>query len=163
MICDGSAISRSTYAVLFARLGVAFGAGDEVTTFNLPNLKGRVAVGVDTAQTEFDTVGETGGENTHALVAAENGIHTHIQNAHNHAGTADEAGATAGGANNYGYGSGGAGMVASISGAVTQGNYNHSHNLTIGNKTASNQNSGSGQAHNNLQPYIGLHYIIKVN
>ena len=61
MICDGSAISRTTYNELFATIGTTFGAGNGSTTFNIPNLKGRVPVGLDSSQTEFDTLGETGG------------------------------------------------------------------------------------------------------
>lgn len=47
LICDGSAVSRSTYASLFAVIGTAFGAGDGSTTFNLPDLRGRFLRGVD--------------------------------------------------------------------------------------------------------------------
>ncbi len=47
LICDGSAISRTTYASLFNSIGVAFGAGDGATTFNLPDLRGRFVRGVD--------------------------------------------------------------------------------------------------------------------
>ena len=61
MFCDGSAISRTTYAELFALIGTSYGTGDGSTTFNLPNYKGRVPVGRDSTQTEFDTIGETGG------------------------------------------------------------------------------------------------------
>lgn len=61
LLCDGSAISRTTYEDLFDAIGTTYGTGDGSTTFNLPNLKGRVAVGKDTSQTEFDTLGETGG------------------------------------------------------------------------------------------------------
>ncbi|MDE1907422.1 MAG: tail fiber protein [Rhodospirillales bacterium] len=43
--CDGSAVSRTTYAALFAALGTTWGAGDGSTTFNLPNLNGRVTAG----------------------------------------------------------------------------------------------------------------------
>lgn len=43
--CDGSAVSRSTYADLFDVIGTTYGAGDGSTTFNLPNLSGRVAIG----------------------------------------------------------------------------------------------------------------------
>ena len=82
--CDGSAISRATYAALFAAIGTTYGAGDGSTTFNLPNLKGRVPVGVDAAQTEFDTRGETGGAKTHLLSSAEMPSHTHVQDAHTH-------------------------------------------------------------------------------
>ena len=70
LICDGSAVSRTTYADLFAVIGTTYGSGDDSTTFNLPNLKGRVAVGLDSNDTDFDTLGETGGskylqEHTH--------------------------------------------------------------------------------------------------
>lgn len=61
LICDGSAVSRTTYAELFSAIGTSYGSGDGSTTFNLPNLKGKVAVGQDTTQTEFDTMGKTGG------------------------------------------------------------------------------------------------------
>ena len=64
LLCDGAAVSRTTYAALFAVISTAYGAGDGSTTFNLPNLKGRVPVGLDAAQTEFDTRGETGGSKT---------------------------------------------------------------------------------------------------
>ena len=60
LLCDGSAVSRTTYADLFAVIGTNFGTGDGSTTFNLPDLRGRVGVG-KSSDTEFDTLGETGG------------------------------------------------------------------------------------------------------
>ena len=66
LICDGSAVSRTTYATLFAIIGTVFGAGDGSTTFNLPNAKGSVIAGKDSAQTEFDVIGEVGGAKTHS-------------------------------------------------------------------------------------------------
>jgi len=77
LMADGSAISRTTYSALFTAIGTTYGAGDGSTTFNLPSLKGRVSVGHDTAQTEFDVLGETGGEKTHQLTVAELPAHTH--------------------------------------------------------------------------------------
>lgn len=65
MLCDGSAISRTTYSDLFSIIGTTYGEGDGSTTFNLPNLKGRVPVGRDITDTDFDTLGETGGEKEH--------------------------------------------------------------------------------------------------
>ena len=61
MFCDGSAISRTTYSELFSLIGTSYGSGDGSTTFNLPNLKGRVQVGIDTNDTDFNTIGKTGG------------------------------------------------------------------------------------------------------
>lgn len=47
LLCDGSAISRSTYSTLFTAIGVNYGAGNGTTTFNIPNFAGRVPVGRD--------------------------------------------------------------------------------------------------------------------
>ena len=47
LLCDGRAVSRTTYAVLFAAIGTTYGSGDGSSTFNLPDMRGRVAVGVD--------------------------------------------------------------------------------------------------------------------
>lgn len=72
LMCDGSAVSRITYADLFAIIGTTYGNGDGTTTFNLPKYDGRVPVGLDTTDTSFDTLGETGGskylqEHQHAI------------------------------------------------------------------------------------------------
>lgn len=48
LLCDGSAVSRTTYAELFSTLGTAYGAGDGSTTFNLPDTRGRMTVGLGT-------------------------------------------------------------------------------------------------------------------
>lgn len=47
MLCDGSAVNRTTYATLFAAIGISFGGGDGVNTFNLPDLRGRFVRGMD--------------------------------------------------------------------------------------------------------------------
>ena len=65
LLCDGSAVSRTTYANLFSAIGTSWGVGNGSTTFNVPNKKGRVGVGLDTSQTEFNTLGKTGGAKVH--------------------------------------------------------------------------------------------------
>ena len=65
MLCDGTALSRTTYSELFSVIGTSFGAGDGSTTFNLPDLKGKVPVGLNSTDTSFDALGETGGNKTH--------------------------------------------------------------------------------------------------
>jgi phage-related tail fiber protein len=47
LLCDGSAVSRTSYATLFAVMGTAYGAGDGATTFNLPDFRGRFLRGTD--------------------------------------------------------------------------------------------------------------------
>jgi microcystin-dependent protein len=84
LLCDGSLVSRTTYSGLFAAIGTVYGAGDGSTTFALPNLKGRVPVGRDSAQAEFGELGAAGGAKTHTLTVAEMPSHTHVQDAHNH-------------------------------------------------------------------------------
>lgn len=68
LLCDGSAVSRATYPSLFGVIGTTYGVGDGSTTFNLPDMKGRVAVGKST-DTEFDALGETGGAKTVTLTS----------------------------------------------------------------------------------------------
>jgi len=75
--CVGTAISRSTYAALFAKVGTLWGVGDGSTTFNLPDFRGRVPVGYDSGDATFNAVGKTGGEKTHLLTGQESGIAAH--------------------------------------------------------------------------------------
>jgi microcystin-dependent protein len=128
LLCDGSAVSRTTYAALFAVIGTVWGAGDGSTTFNLPSLKGRVLAGRDSAQTEFSALAQTGGEKTHTLTIAEMPAHTHkvpdLDRFSTHASSGTEY---------------------STSGAET---FEQSVSM------------GGGGAHNNLQPYAVVNYII---
>lgn len=62
LLCDGSAVSRTEYATLFAAIGTTWGAGDGSTTFNLPDLRGRAAIGAGTGTSlTARTLGGTGG------------------------------------------------------------------------------------------------------
>ena len=64
LLCDGSAVSRTTYAALFAAIGTTFGIGDGSTTFNLPDTRGRFTLGKAASGTG-SALGETGGEIDH--------------------------------------------------------------------------------------------------
>jgi microcystin-dependent protein len=77
--CDGSAVSRATYSSLFALLGTTFGAGDGSTTFNIPLTARRTIVGRGGSGTATlaNTVGSTGGSETHVLTTPEMPAHTH--------------------------------------------------------------------------------------
>lgn len=87
LLCDGSSLLRTSYPDLFAAIGTLYGAADG-THFNLPNIKGRGLVGHDPAQTEFDTIGETGGAKTHTHSTPSHShstpAHTHTTQPHSH-------------------------------------------------------------------------------
>ncbi len=181
LLCDGAAVSRSTYAALFGVIGTSYGAGDSSTTFNLPNLKGRFPVGLDAGQTEFDALGETGGAKTVTLdvtmIPAHTHIqdaHTHVQNSHNH--TQDSHNHTQNSFAPRIINSGTAGTVG-VQGASAASNANASNAATTAtnqaatatnqaatatnqNATATNQNTGGGAAPPNLPPYLALNFII---
>ena len=134
LLCDGSAVSRTTYANLFSVLGTKCGAGDGSTTFNLPNIKGRSLVGVDPNDTDFNVVGATGGEKTHTLTINE-------MPSHNHSTV----------------------YMCSFEGGNQNTRTGYGYNEVALNKSSygnSVSNTGEGQAHNNLQPYIVMNYII---
>lgn len=77
--CDGAAVSRTTYAALFAAIGTTWGAGDGSTTFTLPDLRRRTLVGAGGTGTATlaNTVGSRGGAETHTLTTPEIPAHTH--------------------------------------------------------------------------------------
>lgn len=135
LLCDGSAVSRTDYADLFSVIGTNFGSGNGSTTFNLPDLRGRVGVG-KSSDTEFDTLGETGGEKTHTLIANEMPSHTHPYT----------------GYKSYNSGFNGTTQYPASAYATD------SQVVALGGTTGS---TGGGQAHNILQPYIVTNYIIK--
>lgn len=72
LLCDGSAVSRTTYARLFATIGTAYGVGDGSTTFNLPNVQQRFPMGVAASGTGA-TLGATGGAIDHTHPLSDNG------------------------------------------------------------------------------------------
>lgn len=134
LLCQGQAISRTTYARLYNIIGTIYGIGDGSTTFNLPNLQSRVPVGYNSGDSNFNSLGKTGGESTHTLTIDEIPVHKHQEWIHGTGGTTSGYG-VANLANNLG------GTAASI-------DYTG--------------NAGGGLAHNNLQPYITLNFIIKI-
>lgn len=169
LLCDGAAVSRTTYASLFAAVGTSYGTGDGTTTFNLPDLRGRVPVGKNGGS--FGTLGATGGAETVTLTEAQMPSHTHTQNSHNHAQDAHAhevwANSFAGdrriamgplGGDGDKYSIGDSGNDASTTTALL---YAKAVTATNQAATATNQNTGGGQAHNNLQPYQVVNYIIK--
>ena len=76
LLANGAAVSRTTYANLFAVIGTTYGAGNGSTTFNLPDTRGRVTVD-QSSDAEFDVIGEKQGERQHTLTIAEMPSHSH--------------------------------------------------------------------------------------
>ena len=134
LLCDGQEVSRSTYATLFSAISTTYGAGNGTTTFNVPNLKGRVPVGRDASQTEFDTLNESGGEKAVTLTVPQLPSHNHDLSPGQIVGTGFTGGST--------------GNAYSPLGTNPQSG-------------TSITSTGQNQAHNNLQPYLVLNYIIK--
>ncbi len=177
--CDGSTVSRVTYARLFEIIGTSFGAGDGSTTFKLPDFRGRVAVGSGQGSSLTNrTLAQTGGAETHALSEAELASHTHIQNSHNHSQNAHShnvygSNATGATAVNIGQSSSTGLMGTSTATGGSLGYFTNTgtaagvHQIisdtTATNNpfTATNQNTGGGQAHNNMQPFLVCTKIIK--
>jgi microcystin-dependent protein len=136
LVCDGSAVSRATYANLFAAIGTLYGVGDGSTTFNVPDARGRFTrvwdngAGLDPARVFGSVQADTFAS------------HTHVQNAHNHATTESP----------HIHSVGPSGVTLNVSaggvagtqpgGGVTGGAVT---GLTINNATAVNQNTGAAE------------------
>src|SRR5690606_17084665 len=87
LLCDGSEVSRTTYEDLFDKIGTTYGVGDGSSTFNLPNLQRRTIIGVGGtagANGPANTMGATGGAESHALTGAELAMHSHGLSNHTH-------------------------------------------------------------------------------
>ncbi len=76
MLCDGSAVSRSTYADLFAVISTTYGSGDGSSTFNVPDLQGKFPQGKDGS----NNLAGTGGANTVTVSVTNNQAATNATN-----------------------------------------------------------------------------------
>lgn len=140
LFCDGDAISRTTYSSLFGIIETNYGVGDGSSTFNVPDLRGRVIAGQDdmggvsanrltglSGGVNGDNLGATGGSETHTLTVNEIPAHTHTQ-------------------------------AVSFSSTVE---FEGRSGASADNGNSATGSTGGDQAHNNVQPTIILNYIIK--
>ena len=135
LLASGQAISRTTYALLFAAIGTTYGVGDGTTTFNVPDSRGRVTAGIDPTSgsptggrivNNAPVLGGVGGTETHTLTTPEIPAHTHGYNTH-----------------------------TVLSGSLTGGGEIWQN--IVASATTS---TGGGLEHNNMQPYILMPKII---
>lgn len=156
---DGSNVNRTTYAKLFAKVGTAWGVGDGATTFGLPDSRRRVAVGAggSASGTLGNALGDIGGEEAHALSSAENAAHTHTGPSHTHTGATNGPNETLwafGGAND---------IIDTGPGAdngITSALHTHTFTTAAGG-TGATGSSGSGTAHNTIQPSMVVTKMIR--
>jgi microcystin-dependent protein len=133
LVCDGSSYLRVDYPLLYAALDSVFHI--DADNFTVPDLQDRVPLGIGT-----NSMGDTGGEPTHTLTTSEMPSHAHSDTGHLHALAGEFPGlALAPGE-----------LPVDVPGA---GEFTAIGNANI---TA----TGGGGAHNNMQPYITLLYVI---
>lgn len=149
--CDGSAVSRTTYSALFAVVGTNYGSGDGSTTFNLPNLTDRTAVGKSPTKSQYSTGGANSVTTTGNLGggAGNTTLSTANLPVHNHP-VSGKSGNNTTARDNPG-GSGALGSSEGTSGSAG-GDGAHGHNMS-GNFTGGDDSV--------LQPYLTIKYIIK--
>lgn len=144
LLCNGSAVSRTTYAALFAAIGTAFGTGDGVTTFNVPNTQNRVLVGAGGLYSR----GSTGGSKDAIVVSHTHTGSTNTTGSHNHTLPGNYIKNAAGGTGL----SSGSGLQT---GSTTDASGDHSHTFTT-------DSTGSSGTDANMPPYLAVNMIIKV-
>ena len=148
-LCAGQEISRIEFSILFNTIGELYGSGDEQTTFNLPDLRGRIPIGKDNMNNtsadrivneQADSLGGNAGSELHQLTVDEMPNHSHdvpyagpghwnCPGCQNDAFSYNDASAT-------------------------------TNNIQTGNNAV--HFTGGDQPHNNMPPYLTLNYIIKL-
>ena len=146
LLCNGSAVSRTTYSALFAVIGTAYGAGDGSTTFTLPDFRDRFPVGAGTTYAANSTGGSKDAitvAHTHTGTTDSNGAHQHYATVYRQNGAA------------YNVDGFGGYSDTDYSGSVLNNSAGaHTHAFTTG-------STGSSGTNANLPPYLGVYFIIK--
>lgn len=136
LLCDGRAVSRTTYWELFAAIGTTYGAGDGSTTFNLPNIESRTIIG----ESDSYALGSTGGQESVDLSAAIGAVNDNT----------GALGYIAEGPSSYQWAN-----VANLAFAASPISYDHwNHSVPV--TEHGNANRGTSL----MQPYIVMRYFI---
>lgn len=167
LIADGSAVSRATFSALFAAIGTTYGAGNGSTTFNLPNITGRVIAGVDNAGVTLNAAGL----GTTAIIAAVGGSQVNTLTL-----AQIPTGITSSGSNTINVTPpSGRFVITSGNSTILDFNPQNAAGFRVGDNTSTNtqavfsgnntigvtSNNTSGNAHPNVQPTIVLLPVIK--
>jgi microcystin-dependent protein len=156
MYCNGQRLLMSSNRALYNLLGTTYG-GDGITTFGLPDLRSRIPVGggmgpSPSLQNNNTTLGQVGGEINHTLITTEMPQHSHNLIVNNGKATNSV------GANNVAIASPGTTVGRNFTASL--GFSTQAPNTAI--HPASINSTGGNKPHNNMQPYLGLSYIICV-
>jgi microcystin-dependent protein len=141
--CDGRLLLRTQYGALFAAILYTYSATFSGTdlSFNIPDLRGRTSVGSGNGSGLTNrSLGQTGGAETHTLTTNEMPSHSHTSNADGE---------------NIGL------IVADTFNTLTESDTSPNESNLVRRDALVINNTGGGQAHNNMQPFIVLRYLIK--
>jgi microcystin-dependent protein len=148
LVCNGQAVSRTTYAALFAYYGTAWGAGDGSTTFNLPDLRQRFPIGVAASGTA-NALGAVGGAIDHRHTGPS---HVHSGPSHTHSQAATLGPSATNDVDEYDGG---------VIDTVASSGHTHGNTNTNASGTANTGASGTANTGLNNPPFAALHFRVK--
>ena len=165
LLCNGTAVDRTTYATLFGVIGTTFGAGNGSTTFNLPDYRDRMPIGAGTTYSAASSGGNKDAivvSHSHSASTASAGSHEHYLTHNTLVSASGQAivdvtsgnyiAARTTGGTDYAYVFRATGNAANIGRSSAAGS--HSHTVTV-------NSTGSSATNANLPPYLGIYFIIK--
>jgi microcystin-dependent protein len=169
VLCNGAAYSRTdpTYAALFAAIGTTYGAGDGVSTFAVPDYRGRVIVtaGQGTGLTNR-VLGAKVGEENHLLSSGELAAHAHGVSDPTHAHSINDPGHAHGFYGRIDHGTGTQASVAFVGWGAVPNSSTFASGTGIGIFASATgiaiQSTGGNNAHNNVQPSVAANVFIKL-
>lgn len=184
LLCDGNAVSRTTYSDLFNAIGTTYGSGDGSTTFNLPDLRARFPLGVNNSNLPNGEDGllstrnrnDSGGEESHQLNNSEMPLHSHgvtdsghshgvTDNGHNHDvltfdsivdNNGDDSTVTVSRVSQFG-----TDIITDAAGGIPSESDETGISIDSTTTGISIDGSGGGSAHNIMNPYLAVNYLIK--
>lgn len=156
IVCDGRELSRSTYSRLFGIIGTLYGDGNGTTTFNVPNMNGKVIVQRDNGSGVAPvaaSLGTSGGDDTTSLTPEQNGTHDHftiVVPGQREGGSFSPTMTTNTGISRTSHLGGDDSSYSLLGGAAD-----------VRPSVGFTSTSGLGAPHNNMQPFMTMQFIIR--